>query len=931
MESSLPPLIKPYNRWFEHRFAAPLLLFVLALLFYYNAIPGGYVLDDGLVLNNNEFVKRGLDGIPDILTKDSFYGSIGSAANLNGGRYRPLELVTFAIEYELFGLNPVYSRIINVLLYALTGVLVYLFLLRFVFQHSNISAFIGALLFVIHPIHTEVVANIKSRDEILSFLLLLGTLFWLLAAAQGGFGLGRYTIALVHFAFALLAKENGLAFIAIIPLTLFVFTRKSLVQIFNYTLPFILVIVGYIALRVSLIGFQSGTVAELMDNPYLLANTEQKYATIAVVFLHYLKLLFWPHPLTYDYSYNQIPYVNFSSGFVWLSILLNGCLLLYALVELRNRNLFSWCILFYFLSLFMVSNLVINIGAPMGERFLYQAGFPLGIALVAAFSNIAVRSRWTYVTRMTIAWILLLPITVLAFYKTHDRNKAWLKGETLGLTDVKVSNNSARALTYAGINKLSLSDQTKDSVERRQLIRESIPYLQKAITIHPQFGMAWQNLGVAYYRLGDVAKAGDAWLNASHVNAGIGVKVGEYLKALSNQRFNEGLKAGTEKDFRTSITKFRQAVRYDSTNAEIWYNLGGAYFTIQKFDSARRAWTKALQYNPTHQGAQQGMNALPKNSNFIQTSMTSNNTYAIAIHGGAGTLSKTLMNDDVAKQYRDALDEALTAGETVLKNGGAALDAVTAAVVVLEDNPLFNAGRGSVYNSVGKHEMDASIMDGSKFQAGAVCGVSNIKNPIKAARTVMEKSEHVMMCGDGAEKFAKLNKIEFAPDKYFDTEFRHKQWQKVKDEDGAMLDHDVTVEDKKFGTVGCVALDKNGNLAAATSTGGMTNKKFGRVGDSPIIGAGTYANNFCAISCTGHGEFFMRAMAAYDVAALMMYKNETLENATSTVIHDKLKPVGGEGGLIAVDKDGNIAMPFNSEGMYRASANSQGRHEVLIY
>ncbi|HZG00987.1 MAG TPA: hypothetical protein VEY71_08290, partial [Chitinophagales bacterium] len=307
MDAAHDPVIKPYNRWFEHRIAAPLLLFITALLFYYNAIPGEYVLDDGLVLDKNEYVKHGLDGIPDILTRDSFHGSIGNAANLNGGRYRPLSLVTFAVEYELYGLQPAYSRIINILLYGLTGVLIYLFLLRFVFQHSTVSAFVAAFIFVIHPVHTEVVANIKSRDEILSLLLLLGTLFWLLAAVQGGFGLGRYLVALLHFVFALLAKENGLAFVAIIPLTLFVFTRRSLVQIFNYTLPFVLIVAGYVVLRISLIGFESGTVTELMDNPYLLASTDEKYATIAVVFLHYLRLLFFPHPLTYDYSYNQIP------------------------------------------------------------------------------------------------------------------------------------------------------------------------------------------------------------------------------------------------------------------------------------------------------------------------------------------------------------------------------------------------------------------------------------------------------------------------------------------------------------------------------------------------------------------------------------------------------------------------------------------------
>jgi beta-aspartyl-peptidase (threonine type) len=286
------------------------------------------------------------------------------------------------------------------------------------------------------------------------------------------------------------------------------------------------------------------------------------------------------------------------------------------------------------------------------------------------------------------------------------------------------------------------------------------------------------------------------------------------------------------------------------------------------------------------------------------------------------------MTAELQQQYEQGLNDALEAGYSILKTGGSSLDAVEAAVASLEDFAMFNAGRGSVFNNAGKHEMDASIMCGKTLDAGAVSALSNVKNPVKLARSVMQHSEHVMLFGAGAEVFAKKHNIEFAPDDYFFNQFRYDQWQEAMKEDRVQMDH----SDKKFGTVGAVALDKDGNLAAATSTGGMTNKKFGRVGDSPIIGAGTYANNnTCAISCTGHGELFIRSVVAYDISCLMEYKGLSLKEACDVVVHDKLVKIGGEGGLVAIDKHGNIDMPFNSEGMYRACIDINGNKMIKIY
>jgi len=303
----------------------------------------------------------------------------------------------------------------------------------------------------------------------------------------------------------------------------------------------------------------------------------------------------------------------------------------------------------------------------------------------------------------------------------------------------------------------------------------------------------------------------------------------------------------------------------------------------------------------------------------------------MVIHGGAGTLVKGLMTAELELKYKTALHSALEVGYTLLANGGTALDAVALSVNLLENSPLFNAGKGSVFTNDGTHEMDAAIMDGKELQAGAVSLITGIKNPISLARDVMEKSDHVFLAGEGAMRFAKQQNYVLENPNYFYDEVRYRQWQGIKDSDTFQLDHSVKQEGK-FGTVGAVACDQNGNLAAATSTGGMTNKKWGRVGDSPMIGAGTYANNkTCAVSCTGSGEFFIRGVVAYDVSCLMEYKGLSLKQAADEVIMNRVLKIGGDGGLIAVDAQGNIAMPFNTEGMYRAYKTSVGMEEVAIY
>ncbi len=298
--------------------------------------------------------------------------------------------------------------------------------------------------------------------------------------------------------------------------------------------------------------------------------------------------------------------------------------------------------------------------------------------------------------------------------------------------------------------------------------------------------------------------------------------------------------------------------------------------------------------------------------------------YAIAIHGGAGTILKANMSDEKEQEYRLALNQALDIGESILKEGGSSLDAIEKTIHFMENSPLFNAGKGAVFTNAGKNELDASIMFGKDQNAGAVGGVTNVKNPISAARAVMEKSSHVLLTGIGAEQFAKEQNLEIVDPSYFYTQRRFESMEKAKA-------RDVMTADEKHGTVGCVALDKNGNIAAGTSTGGMTNKKYNRIGDSPIIGAGTYADNAtCAVSATGHGEYFIRYAVAHDIAARMAYGGKSLDEAAREVVMDKLVEKGGTGGVIAMDANGNISMPFNTEGMYRGFAKP-GERAIAIY
>ena len=324
----------------------------------------------------------------------------------------------------------------------------------------------------------------------------------------------------------------------------------------------------------------------------------------------------------------------------------------------------------------------------------------------------------------------------------------------------------------------------------------------------------------------------------------------------------------------------------------------------------------------------------------ITTNQKKVSDFAIIIHGGAGTILKKNMTNEKEAEYKAKLEEAIKVGHTILKNGGTSQEAVLKTIQVMEESPLFNAGKGAVFTHEGTNELDASFMDGKTLNAGAVAGVTDVKSPIELAIKVMTDSEHVMLSGKGASTFAKEKGLEIVDPSYFYTENRFKSLERIREREKTELDHDdkkaafydVDIKDSKFGTVGCVALDKEGNIAAGTSTGGMTNKRWGRIGDAPIIGSGTYANNkTCGVSSTGWGEYFIRSQVAYDISAQMEYKNKSLKEATTDVIQNKLTKLGGTGGVVALDKNGNMSFEFNTAGMYRASMDDKGNLVVKIY
>jgi len=587
------------------------LIVALTALFYANSIPNDYALDDIMFVTHNKFVQEGTDGISDLFTKESMYGFIGNASPISGGRWRPLSLITFAIEKEYFGTAPHTSHVINLLLLALTGIIMLLFLRQYVFTSSPILAFITVVLFIVHPVHVEAVTNIKSRDELLSWLFLILTMY----SSLNFFAKRNYLqllLAVVFYFLGLLSKENGITFLAILPLTFYVFTKEKISSIILTTIPFAVVCGIYIILRITYVPFVANNHAtEIMNAPYLYATTIQRLATVMMMLGKYILLLFWPNPLSADYSYNQVPYVTFSDWRVLLSVFVQAFLAIYAIIKIKDRDFIAYGILFYFCSIFIYSNLFIDIGTFIGERFLFQPSFGFILAIVVlgdkAFKKIKFSSLGAKISSVS---ILMLAVIILSGFQTIKRNTEWKNDMTLWPADVNKVPNSARAQNGCGMSQILLTNKEKDSVKKVTLLNEAIAHLRRAHQIQPTYIDPWLNMGVAYSRLNDFDSAEMCWDRARKLDSTHPMLVVQYDPDMCIDFMNAGLKAGAAKDYQASIKYFYRALRHNKKNADVWYNLGGVYFTIARYDSAGIAWQQCLKLKPNYDKAKQGMQAL---------------------------------------------------------------------------------------------------------------------------------------------------------------------------------------------------------------------------------------------------------------------------------------------------------------------------------
>jgi Tfp pilus assembly protein PilF len=489
-----------------YKSARILLVFVSAVLLYANTFNHNYALDDAIVITENIYTKNGIDGIKDIFTTDSFTGFFKEKKELvPGGRYRPLSIATYALEYELFGEKPETSHIINVILYALTGILILGIFSRLYDPGNNKNNFLSlpflcALLFIFHPVHTEVVANIKGRDEILALLLSLGVLSFAISYINSG-NFIYLVISSISFFMALLSKENSIIFVLLIPVTVWYFTETSLKRTAIITIPLLISAAIFLVIRTTVLGgFNSEVSGELMNNPFLHASSSQKYATIFFTLLNYIRLMFIPHPLTFDYYPYHIKLYQFNNPLVVLSIIMHLLILITAIAGIRSKSKLSYGILLYLLPLILVSNIIFNVGTFMNERFIYFSS--LGFCFVGAYyltdklSLIPGNKIYPVVIS-----IILIPLLIFYSGKTISRNKAWKNDLTLFTTDVKTSSNSAKSNCTAGGILWEKARNMKDDEARHNYLSLSIMYLNKAIKIHPDYVDAYRLLGNAHYEL----------------------------------------------------------------------------------------------------------------------------------------------------------------------------------------------------------------------------------------------------------------------------------------------------------------------------------------------------------------------------------------------------------------------------------------------
>jgi hypothetical protein len=632
------PLPGFLSRLYDFKIQA-IIIGALAFILYFNSFFNEYAHDDGIVIVKNEYVQEGFAGIPKILTRDaydSYYRQLNTTNQLSGGRYRPLSIVTFAIEQQFFGavaednvdsilrqnisfgvrgkqqqrlVHQMHIRhVFNVLWYMLSVIVLLYFFRYVVFKNAPVMALTAALIFTIHPIHTEVVANVKSRDEIMSLLFMCMTFIfefkyrelkkpWLLIAA------------LVSYFLAFLSKEYAITMVVLLPLALYIFNGYSIKKSLIAFIPYLAVIGVYMALRFHIVAPMSeNSDTEVLNNPYVFASVGEKLATEISTSLNYLKLLIFPHPLSADYSYDSIPYKDFLNPVVWLSLIAH-CGLVVAMVALfKKRSLLCFAIAFYLLHLILVCNIFFDIGATMGERLIYHSSVGFAIAAAYFIVKAAGKIKPVAVAQKSLAAFLLI-IIVLSGFKTIQRNADWKNDNVLFAADLKTVPNSVLVLGNVAASYITLADDQKNEKDKDEILYKSIELLNHAITIHPKFVAGFINRGISWYKLGVMDKAKANLDSARMLYPNYPTLPGIY-KLIGNDYMKKGWeKYGKFGKYPQAIEEFKKGIAIDSTNAELWYNLGGAYFSNKQYPEAIEAWKISLRIDPTNMKAQQGYHA----------------------------------------------------------------------------------------------------------------------------------------------------------------------------------------------------------------------------------------------------------------------------------------------------------------------------------
>lgn len=619
-EAHLLPTDITSNFRFAYLKTQALILVIVGLLFYANTFNNEYALDDGIVIQGNEYVQQGVHGIRKIFKTDayeSFYRQMGSTQQLSGGRYRPFSIATFALEQQLFKTSDKtdpqlglahFRHFVNVLCYVFSVVLLLFFLRKFIFKKNHLVAFLTCLIFLIHPIHTEVVANVKSRDEILSFLFIVLTFISVFNYRETKNMLVLFFGLLFYF-LALLSKEYAITLLVLLPMLLFIIkndnTSEGVISVIGIS-----VVAGiYLYIRFSIVG--KGATFEnpdVLNNPYMFATNPEKWATKIEVLNHYLRGLFFPHPLSSDYSYNTIAYKNFFNPLVWLSIGIHLSLIAATIVLFFRRNMIAFALAFYLIHLALVSNLLMDIGATMGERLIYHSSF--GFAIIIAISLDWLLKKITdEKSRKTRGVLLIGTIVLLCGVKTIARNAEWKNDQTLFITDAQTVPNSALVNGNAGKAFVDLSEKPENKLQEKELIEKGIYYLNRAIKIHPQYVNGYLNLGVCYFKRKEYDQTKKYWDIAKSIFPNNPL-LKRNFGLLAAAYFNEGMIIG-EKNPREAIKRFEKAAEIEPSNADYWYNIGGACFTIKDYEKARLAWSKTLELKPDYQQAKVGMSAIP--------------------------------------------------------------------------------------------------------------------------------------------------------------------------------------------------------------------------------------------------------------------------------------------------------------------------------